>query len=185
MSVPALDPVIRRRGLRRAEYDALVATGAFEGERVELFAGELIEMSPQGARHRWLAAELHRVLVLALGSPYRVASHSPIALDDESEPEPDVAVTEATSPDQLPSTVYLAVEISKSSLRFDLFHKAPRYAAGGVQELWVVDVEREEIVVHRDPSPVGYRSIERVDRTTVLTVLGIEIDLAAVLFPDS
>jgi hypothetical protein len=39
------------RPLRRVEYDRLVALGTFEGERIELMAGELRRMSPIGPPH--------------------------------------------------------------------------------------------------------------------------------------
>ena len=36
------------RPLRRVEYDKLVALGVFEGERIELIDGVLLQMSPIG-----------------------------------------------------------------------------------------------------------------------------------------
>ena len=52
-------PAVRVRPLRRPECDLLVRQGAFgPDERVQLPAGELVEMSPQGARHAGLVEAL-------------------------------------------------------------------------------------------------------------------------------
>jgi len=39
------------RGLKRVEYDQLVAMGALEDERVELLDGEIVTMSPNYPEH--------------------------------------------------------------------------------------------------------------------------------------
>ena len=39
------------RPLRRVEYEALVALGAFRDERIELLDGALVPMSPIGPPH--------------------------------------------------------------------------------------------------------------------------------------
>lgn len=46
------------RPLQRREYDRLVELGAFDDERVELLSGMLVKMSPQGAAHSSVVAEL-------------------------------------------------------------------------------------------------------------------------------
>ncbi|MGI9017156.1 MAG: hypothetical protein ACR2HR_08650 [Euzebya sp.] len=46
-----LDIGVRLRGLRREEYERLVDTGLLDGQVVELLAGELVELSPQGPSH--------------------------------------------------------------------------------------------------------------------------------------
>ena len=49
------------------EYDRLVDTGAFEGERVELLEGVIVERSPQGTRHQGVIIALTRVLPRLVG----------------------------------------------------------------------------------------------------------------------
>lgn len=51
MLEPKLIDPEKPRPLKRAEYDKLVAMGAFEDERVELLYGTLVVMSPQDPRH--------------------------------------------------------------------------------------------------------------------------------------
>jgi Uma2 family endonuclease len=83
----------RARRWTRAEYDRLIDLGVFEpGERLELIDGVLMVREPQGSRH---AAGIRRVLAAlrrALGDAWQIDSQLPIALDEASEVEPDVAV---------------------------------------------------------------------------------------------
>ena len=55
--------------------------------------------------------------------------------------------------------VLLLIEVSDSSLKQDLEEKANLYAAHGVVEYWVVDVNSEQVHVHREPADGRYRSV--------------------------
>jgi len=85
--------LIRTRRFTRAEYDRLVAAGAFSpDERLELLGGQLVVREPQGSRHA-VAIELTQAsLQRAFGSGWRVPVQLPLALDADSEPEPDLSV---------------------------------------------------------------------------------------------
>jgi Uma2 family endonuclease len=174
------------RPIRREWYDRLVEMGAFENEHVELLYGNLVEMSPQGAAHRAVAAVLHKILVRELGDRAEIASHSPIIASDESEPEPDIAVVPPGNYfNELPRTAYLLVEVADSSLSMDRKLKAPLYAQMGVPEYWIVNLEESVIEVHTDPSDGVYRAVERKDRDAKLTLHAFPdvVVRAAELFP--
>jgi len=85
----------------------------------------------------------------------------PLALGDDSEPEPDVAVV-AGSPrdyrDAHPTTAALIVEVADASVAYDRKRKAPLYARAGIPEFWLLVLSEEKLEVYRDPSPLGYRS---------------------------
>ena len=160
--VAAMDPALlepgRFRGLRRDEYERLAELGAFDHEKVELLRGVVVSVSPQGPPHAWLVARINEVLVLALRGGHTVRPQLPMAAADDSMPEPDLAVVAPTprgSPHPGPDAVALVVEVSASSLAIDRRVKAEIYAAGGVPEYWVVDVEAR--VVHRHTEPSGAR----------------------------
>lgn len=90
----------------------------------------------------------------ALGEAWQIDSQLPIALDDASEPEPDVAVVprdDAAYRDAHPSRPALIVEVAESSYRIDHGYKASLYARAGVPEYWIIDVVRETVEVHRTP----------------------------------
>src|SRR5437879_3175316 len=83
---------LRRRPLKRVEYDRLVQTGMLRDEHVELLYGSIVQMSPIGAPHSGTVQRLTELLVLALHGRAAVRVQLPFAASDASEPEPDVAV---------------------------------------------------------------------------------------------
>ena len=91
---------VRTRRWTRAEYERLIEIGVFApGEPVELLGGDLIVAEPQGSAHYTALGLVEDVLRGAFGAGWLVRSQGPLALDDESEPEPDVAVAPGTRRD--------------------------------------------------------------------------------------
>jgi len=166
----AIEPYVKTRGLRRVEYDRLVDLGMFVGERLELLDGFLVVREPQDSPHAAIVAEIGHVLETVFGSGWHPRLHSPLALDDESEPEPDVAVVAGGRRDYVsahPSTAALIVEVADSSLRLDRRFKAGLYARAGLQDFWIVNLADGVLEVHREPQPQAdapsgwvYRSVE-------------------------
>src|SRR5712691_8237071 len=77
----------------RAEYARLIETGVFHpDERLELIGGELIVRERQGASHSLAIELINEALRAAFGAGWRIRVQLPVALDDESEPEPDFSV---------------------------------------------------------------------------------------------
>jgi Uma2 family endonuclease len=60
-----------------------------------------------------------------------------------------------------------------SELRHDREVKAPLYARGGIQELWIVDVPGDRVLVHRDPRGGEYRSLGVVERGAIVAPLAL------------
>jgi len=163
------DTVVLPRETRRwtrVEYERLVELRVFEpGEHVELINGLLLVREPQGSRH---AAAIRRVLAAlhgALGEQWQIDSQLPIALDDTSEPEPDVAVVPrdpGAYRDAHPSRALLVIEVSEGSYRIDREYKASLYARAAIAEYWIVDLAHGALEVHRQPeaspgAPCGWR----------------------------
>ena len=87
----------------------------------------------------------------------------PIILDEYYEPLPDFAVLRPREDfyrraHARPSDIFFLVEVADSSLRRDRLVKLPRYAAAGIPEAWLLDIQGERVEVHRDPAPDGYRT---------------------------
>jgi Uma2 family endonuclease len=165
--------VLRTRRWKRVEYDRLVELGLFTGERLELLDGVLSVREPQGSRHAAAIRRVVEALRRALGDTWQIDSQLPIALDDESEPEPDVSVV-ARDPtryrDAHPSRPVLVVEIADSSYRIDRHFKLSLYARAALPEYWIIDVPHETVEAHRAPTassdaPLGWRYA----RTEILT----------------
>ncbi len=84
-----------------------------------------------------------------------VRSQLPIALDPDSEPEPDLSVVPGSFrdyPNAHPTNPVLVVEVADTSLALDRGEKAALYARAGIREYWIVDLVNGQLVVHRDPT---------------------------------
>jgi Uma2 family endonuclease len=68
-----------------------------------------------------------------------------------------------------PKDTLLVIEICDSSLRYDQEVKVPLYAAHGVPEVWLVDLQHRRLEVYREPGTNGYRLILRPDPTEVIS----------------
>jgi Uma2 family endonuclease len=147
---------IRSRHWTRKEYDALVKSGFFnEDEPIELLGGQLIVAEPKGSPHSAAVALTVEGLRLAFGPGWLVRVQDPIALDAESEPEPDVAVVPGRARDYLaehPARPALLVEVAESSLAFDRGHKGSLYARAGIADYWIVNLVDAVLEVYRAPA---------------------------------
>ena len=147
---------IRNRHWTRKEYDELIKSGFFvEDEPMELLGGQLIVAEPKGSPHSTAVALAVEALRAAFGSGWLVRVQDPIALDAESEPEPDVAVVPGRALDYLaehPACPALVVEVAESSLAFDRGHKGSLYARAGLADYWIVNLVDEVFEVYRGPA---------------------------------
>jgi Uma2 family endonuclease len=147
--------VVQTRRFTRAEYDRLIELGIFQpGEPIELIGGQLMVAEPQGAYHYGAICKAAQAIEAAFGPGWFVRTQGPIGLDDESEPEPDVAVVPGTVDDYLrehPARPLLTVEVSESSLGMDRRHKGSLYARAGLDDYWVVNLIDRVLEVYREP----------------------------------
>jgi Uma2 family endonuclease len=58
------------------------------------------------------------------------------------------------------------VEISDTSLTYDLTTKAELYATAGIPDYWVLDVDGRQLIVFRDPQPIPDGGAAYRSRTT-------------------
>ena len=142
---------------RRVEYERLIETGFFRsGDPVELVGGQLIVAEPQGSRHFAAVQAREEALRKAFGRGWQIRGQGPLALDEDSEPEPDVAVVPGSFRDYVaghPSRPALVVEIGESSLALDRDHKGSLYARAGLADYWIVNLLDQTLEVYRDPGP--------------------------------
>jgi len=156
----------RTRRWTRIEYEKLVDLGIFQpGEPIELIGGELMVAEPQGAAHYTAIRKTVRTLEAAFGPGWEVRNQGPIGLDEESEPEPDVAVVPGRPEDYRsahPSRPVLTVEVAESSLGSDRERKGSVYARAGLVDYWVLNLVDQVLEVYREPAadpsaPFGWR----------------------------
>ncbi len=144
------------------EYHALAEAGILcEDSRVELIDGIITTMSPVGAAHIACVNRLNDLftrLRLELDGAFVVSVQNPIRLGPRQEPEPDLALLRPMGEIRMPEAAdaLLVVEVADTTLATDRAVKAPRYAAGGIPEVWIVDLQAQKVEVYRRPGAVGY-----------------------------
>ena len=157
---------VRTKYWTRVEYERLVDLGAFQpGERLELVGGALVVREPQGGPHATAVGLAEDALREAFGAGWTVRAQSPIALDEDSEPEPDIAVVPGNRRDYRsghPSHPVLIVEVADSSLPLDRREKASLYARARIADYWIVNLVDRTLEVYREPvadpdAPYGWR----------------------------
>lgn len=180
----------QRRRFDVTEYYRMVEAGIIgEDDRVELIEGEIVEMAAMGSRHAACVRRLEALLNHRAGQAGIVSTQCPIRLDDNSEPEPDLALLKPredfySREHPGPDDVLLVVEISDASLEYDTEVKLPLYARAGILEAWLVNLATETIEMHTDPSSGEYRQTRRARRGEKLSsnsVPGLEIPAGDVL----
>jgi Uma2 family endonuclease len=153
------------RGLKRIEYECLVERGLLGPEdRIELIGGLMMVREPEGSPHMVAVQLTIAALQRAFGAGWNVRHPGPVALDDDSEPEPDVAVVPGSPRDYAaahPARPVLIVEVSHSRLGFDRNYKASLYARAAVTDYWIVNLVDRVVEVRRGPmtsdaSPFGW-----------------------------
>lgn len=163
----------RVRLIRRVEFEQMAEVGLFEDERVELLDGVIVEMTTPGTRH---SESVNRVMkaffVLELQGRARIRVQMPVALDEYSLPQPDLAVVpHADYSHEHPSASLLLIEIADASLRKDVRVKAALYGTQGVREYWIVNLVDDVVEIRRDPGSNGYRTLSTHGRGETIAPL--------------
>ena len=153
------------------EYHRMGEVGIFlEDDRVELLAGEIVEMSPIGPLHAGTVDRLTALFLSRLGGEVIVRVQNPLLLRaEDSEPQPDVTLLRPrpdfyTRSHPEAQDVYLVIEVADTSVEADRDVKFPIYARAGVPEAWLLDVTTERLEVYRHPTPDGYQDIHSLQR---------------------
>jgi Uma2 family endonuclease len=171
-------PDLPRRLFTTQDVFRMVEAGVMEeDENVELIAGELVVTPPNGNDHEmtksalleWLARKASDDLILGVATTLYLAELLFV--------EPDLMLyPRAFKPQDLSGgDVTLLIEVSDDSLSRDLGLKASIYADHGVRDYWVVDVAARRVIIHRDPTDEGYRSVETFEA---------DAEVAALLAPE-
>lgn len=130
-----------------------------EDDRVELIQGEIVMMPPIDPGHAESTDNTQQKIQKKLGSEFRVRCQHPVRLDSRSEPMPDLAVVRQKSYKDghpRPDDTLLIIEVSNTSLKDDLGRKKLMYAAAGIPEYWVVDLNARVLHVFARPKGGDY-----------------------------
>ncbi|MDE2788737.1 MAG: Uma2 family endonuclease [Chloroflexota bacterium] len=189
MTQPKTKP---RTRLTNADYMTMTPPEN-SGPRYQLINGEIIEMSGASDAHQvflmWLCSGLLlQVEDLGIGE-IRIPPYD-VHIDEFNTYQPDLlfvsnARRHVFNPDGrgITGAPDVVVEIlSDSTRRRDLNEKLPIYAANGVREVWIVDLDAATVAVHSgdDPMFAPIQTFAASDTLTSDAMPGVAIDLAPI-----
>jgi Uma2 family endonuclease len=159
----------------RQEFEQLASMGFFDPEeRLELIDGEIFHNPVQSSLHATAVRASEEALRSIYQRGYDVRVQMPLAIDEYSLPEPDVAVVRGSWRDYRethPTTAVLVVEVADSSLHHDKTRKRPRYAQAGIAEYWILNLTEYCLEVYRNPASSDYQSSIRLNAGDVVSPL--------------
>ena len=173
------EPEIRKHHWTVDEFYQAYDDGLLDNDkRWELLQGRIVEKMIPGPRHSYFADAIAHELRVVLEPPLLVREEKSVRLTLDTELIPDVSVVQGTRDDYrerhpTPIDIVLIVEVADSSVAKDLGEKAQSYSQAGMTEYWVVLVDEEAIVVHRQPTLDGYQSVLRLTETNSLSPLAM------------
>ena len=161
------------------EYYRMADAGIFtEDDRVELIEGEILEMSPIGHRHMVCVDRANDLLTSALRGKALISVQNPLRLNKYNEPQPDIVVLKwradyYASKLHTPEDTLLVLEVSDTTLRYDTKVKLPIYAVSGISEVWIENLQDDQLLVYRNPAGTSYQVcliLKREDSISVQTL---------------
>ncbi|GFZ99975.1 Uma2 family endonuclease [Okeania sp. KiyG1] len=156
-------------------YKMLEAGILTENERLEIIRGEIIKMSPITPPHAARVSCLSELFILGLAKTVTVRVKNPVRLNNNSETLPDIALLQ-----QRPSlyrtqhpqaeNVFLLIEVSDTTIKYDREVKVPLYAENNIVEVWLVNLTEECLEVYRQPTANGYEIVQTFQRGENVTI---------------
>ncbi|HEV2852295.1 MAG TPA: Uma2 family endonuclease [Thermoanaerobaculia bacterium] len=179
----------KMRRFTREEYEHLVENGFFgPEERVELLEGYIYEKFPLTGWHAAGIQALQEILVPIFKEGYSIRFRMPLALGEESEPEPDVAVVQGHWREYRnahPCTALLVAEVTDTTLLHDRNRKGTLYAMANIPDYWILNRHDQYLEVLRDPRDGRYQSRTTLvagDKVSPLAKPGVSISVSNLLF---
>jgi Uma2 family endonuclease len=164
------------------DYHRMIDAGILDDRKVELLAGEIIEMTPEKPVHYYTAQQDVKYLEQLCEKLAEVRFNGPITLAD-SEPEPDVAivslpVSKYKIHHPYPEDIFWVIEVANTSLKKDLELKQTIYANAQIQEYWILDLSQGKLIVFREPSNGYYLSRKEFTQGTISALAFPEIKIS-------
>ena len=129
---------------------------SLQGQKSLLIDGVILVMPPPSelsSMSHILADALLRVVFPS--NQFAVRSQLGLYFGINTDPVPDIAVVDGPPRAHTgrPMTALLVVEVADTSLAADTGWKASLYAAAGIADYWVIDVNDRRLHLFRDPRP--------------------------------
>jgi Uma2 family endonuclease len=166
---------ISKKRFTADDYQRMGQVGILsEDDRVELIDGEVVAMTPIGARHNACVDGVNRAMVTGAGDQAIVRVQGSVRLDLYHEPEPDVVLLRPQADFYAsripgPADILLVVEIAESSIEYDRDVKARIYAEAGISQYWLADLNANLVSCYSAPHAGTYRSLQQYHRGQTIT----------------
>ncbi|MBU7585203.1 MAG: Uma2 family endonuclease [Nostoc sp. TH1S01] len=165
------------------EYHRMIEVGILSDRKVELLQGEIVEMSPESEPHAYSSDEAGEYLAKLLGERASIREAKPITLPNSSEPEPDIAIVQRLGREYrehhpYPNNIFWLIEYANSSLEKDLEIKSKIYAQAGILEYWVVNLQKQNLVIFREILDGEYATKQTLTTGTIQPLAFPDIDIA-------
>jgi Uma2 family endonuclease len=168
---------VTRKLFTTDEYYRMAEVGILTpDDRVELIEGEIIRMSPIGTRHAACVNRGAELFMLKFHGKATVTVQNPAHLNQYNEPQPDILLLKHredyyASKHPSPEDTLLLLEVSDTTLGFDLNVKIPIYGATGIPEVWIADLRKNIIRAFRNPEAGQYETVMTFSADDALSVL--------------
>jgi Uma2 family endonuclease len=167
------------------EYHQMIASGVLDDRSVELIAGEIVEMPPEGLDHAQGSTDTADYLRSQLGDRALIRDAKPITLpEQDSEPAPDIAVVAPlrevyrTEHHPYPENIFLLIEFSRTSLAKDTQVKRRLYARAGIPDYWLVNLSDRTVLIYREIADGDYQSVQVLATGTIAPLAFPDVQLA-------
>ena len=169
------------------KYEAMVRSGVFKRDRIELIEGVLVAKMPEDPPHASICEMIRDAIESKLPVGWHVRGEKPVRIPSRASLlEPDLTAAQGIPRDYLerhpePSDVALIVEVADSSLSVDRKLMSRVYGGGEIPTYWIVNVVEGQVEVYSVPSgpsePIGYRHREVYTRgqEIPLVIAGAEV----------
>ena len=171
-----------------ADYHQMRDRGILDHRRCELINGEIWDMAPEGEFHRFVNHRGVKYLRSVMQGKAEIFEAHPITLDS-SEPQPDIAVVRLPDTRYLqhhpyPEDIYWLIEVADTTLAYDLEVKKKLYSAAGIQEYWVINVAKRELIIFSDLQNGEFQREQVITDGTIYAIAFPDVALDVAILVD-
>ena len=165
------------------DYHKMAEVGIIQpSDRVELLNGKIFKMSPISSQHSSHVKSIAKYFIQLLNDLAVVGIQDPVIMSNISEPEPDISILKPNDSfyhDTHPTAkdTYLLIEVSLATLKIDRTIKLPIYAAAGVTEYWIVNLEENVIEIYKNPIGKRYKFTEIAENEDIITIKSLNAQI--------
>lgn len=173
---------VQRRLFTVNEYNKMAEAGILPKHGVELINGEIVNMSPIGIRHNAMVSKLTHFLVERGGQSALVFPQCAFMASDYTQPEPDLALAKFRSDYYVNAMLrgtdlFLLIEVSDTTFNYDTKVKRDLYAAAGVPEYWLVDLNQEKVHTFWNLQEGNYQNSQVYKKGEILRAQEIDLTI--------